>query len=71
MDKKGDVHKSLYLLFQRDGVTPKKIVDGSKEQTLGNFKRKVAEAVYHLRETKPESPWQMAAEREICELKRG
>ena len=44
MAKKGDAHEALSLLFQRDGVPPKMIVDGSKEQTMGNFKRKVAEA---------------------------
>ena len=51
MAKKGDEHESLYLLFQRNGVPPKMIVDGFKEQTLGNNKRKVAEAGCHLRQT--------------------
>ena len=46
--KRGDAHEALSLLFQRYGVPPKMIVDGSKEQTLGNFKRKVAEAGCHL-----------------------
>ena len=67
MAKKGDAHEALSLLFQRDGVPPKIIVDGSKEQTLGNFKRKVAEAGCHLRQTEPESPWQMAEEGGIRE----
>ena len=31
MAKKGDAHEALSLLFQRDVVTPKMIVDGSKE----------------------------------------
>ena len=34
MSKKGDSHEALSLLFQRDGVPPKMIVDGSKEHTL-------------------------------------
>ena len=66
MDKKGDAHEALSLLFQRDGVPPKMIVDGSKEHTLGVFKRKVVEARCHLRQMEPESPWQMSAEGGIC-----
>ena len=56
MAKKGDVHEALYLLFQCDGVPPKMIVDGSKEQTLGDFEHKVAEDGCHLRQTEPEPP---------------
>ena len=69
MDKKGDAHETFSLLFQLDAVPPKMIVDGSKEQTLGDFKREVAEAGCHLRQMEPESPWQMSAEGGISELK--
>ena len=71
MDKKGDAHEALFLLFKRDVVPPNIIVDGSKEHTLGDFKLKVAEAGYHLIQTEPESPWKMAVEGGICDLKRG
>ena len=71
MAKKGDAHQALSLLFQQDGVPPKIIVDGSKQQTLGVLKRNVTESGYHLRQTEPESPWQVAAEEGICEIKRG
>ena len=71
MAKKGDAHEALSLLFQQDVLTPKMIVEGSKEQNLGIFKRKVAEAGYHLRQTEPESPRHMAAEVGMCEVKRG
>ena len=71
MAKKGGAHEAVSLLFQRDRVPPKMVVDGSKEQTLGVFKRKVSDTGYHLRQTEPEYPWQMAAEGGICELKRG
>jgi hypothetical protein len=47
------------------------ILDGLKEQTLGNFKRKLREAGCHARKTKPYSPWQQATEGCIRELKRG
>ena len=47
------------------------VLDGSKEQVLGDFKRKLCEADCHLRQTEPYSPWQQAAEGCIRELKRG
>ena len=71
MTSKGEAHESLSLLFHRDGVPPTMIFDGSKEQTLGNFKRKLKEADCHGRQTEPYSPWQNAAEGCIRELKRG
>ena len=40
MKKKIDTHKALPLLFQCMGVPGKIIVDGSKEQVLGNFQKK-------------------------------
>ena len=57
MARKGDAHEALSLLFQRDGVPPKMIVDGSKGQNLGVFKRKVAEDGCQLMQTESESPW--------------
>jgi hypothetical protein len=53
---KGNAHESLSLLFHRDGIPSTMILDGSKEQTLGNFKRKLREAGCHARQTKPYSP---------------
>ena len=69
--RKGQAHEALSLLFRRDGVPPCMILDGSKEQTLGEFRRKLKEADCHLRQTEPYSPWQQAAEGAIRELKRG
>ena len=40
MKNKGDVHETLSLLFKRDGVPPMMVMDGSKEQKLGSFRRK-------------------------------
>ena len=37
MKNKSNVHEALYLLFQRTDVPDKIIVDGSKEQALGNY----------------------------------
>ena len=47
------------------------IVNGSREQTLGYFKRNVAESGCHLRQKEPESQWQTAAEGVITEQKIG
>jgi hypothetical protein len=70
MKLKSDAHDSLSLLFQRDGVPPKMIMDGSKEQTLGRFRKKCQDADCRIKQTKPYSPWQNAAESAIKELKK-
>ena len=38
MKQKGEAHKTLSLLFHRDGVLQAMIVDGSKEQVMGKFR---------------------------------
>jgi hypothetical protein len=37
------------------------IMDGSKEQTLGRFKKKCQDADCRIKQTKPYSPWQNSA----------
>jgi hypothetical protein len=69
--RKGEAHEALSLLFHRNGVSPSMVLDGSKEQTLSNFRCKLREADCHLRQTDPYSPWMQAAEGAIRELKRG
>ncbi len=46
------------------------IMDGSKEQTLGRFKKKCQDADCPIKQTEPYSPWQNAAESAIRELKK-
>jgi hypothetical protein len=58
MTHKGEAHETLSLLFHRDGVPPTMVLDGSKEQCHGDFKRKLHKADCHLSQTKPYSPWQ-------------
>ena len=70
MKKKADAHDGLSLLFARDGVPSTLIMDGSKEQTMGMFRKKASEAACHVKQTEPYSPWQNAAERSIRELKK-
>ena len=71
MKRKSEAHEALSLLFSREGVPPVMVIDGSKEQVKGQFKRKLALADCHLRQIEPYSPWMNAAEGSIRELKRG
>ena len=41
MAKKSCAHETLSLLFKRDGVPTTIVMDGNKEQTLGDFKKNV------------------------------
>ncbi len=49
MTRKGEAHETLSLLFHCDGVTPNMVLDGLKEQTKGDFMRKLHEADCHAR----------------------
>jgi hypothetical protein len=71
MKQKGNAHETLSLVFQRDGVLPTMVTNDSKEQTKGEFQRKLKEADCHPQVTEPYSPWQQATEGCIRELKRG
>ena len=46
-------------------------MDGSKEQTLGDFRKKARQADCQMKQTESHSPWQNTAEGAIRELKRG
>ena len=69
--KKGDTHEALSLLFKRDWVPPKIIVDKSKEQILVKFNHKLKKYKFHLRQTDPYSPWSNTAKGIICETNKG
>ena len=71
MQKKGDAHHALSLLFKRDGVPDTLFMDNSKEQTLGDFRRKAREADSHVKQLEAYSPWANAAEGTIKEVKKG
>ena len=47
------------------------IMDGSKEQILGDFARKLRDAGCHRKQIEPQSTWMNLCEGEIRELKRG
>ena len=70
VQKKSDCHETLSVLFNRDGVPPALIMDGSKEQTLGNFARKLRKADCTKRQIEPHLAWSNACDLNIRELKR-
>ena len=47
------------------------IMDGSKEQNLGDFAPKLCDAGCHRKQIETYSPWMNLCEGEICELNRG
>ena len=70
MKKKSEAADTVDLIFHRDGVPTKMIMDGSLEQTLGQFRKKCQDASVRIKQTEPYSPWQNLAEGAIRELKR-
>ena len=71
MKLKSEAHEALSLMFIRDGVPPRIIMDNSLEQTKGKFAKKMREADCHLRQVESHSQWSNAAEGVIRELKKG
>ena len=69
MPKKSCAHEALSLLFKRDGVPSTMVMDGSKEQTLGQFKSKCRQAGCHVKQTEPYSPWSNSCEVAIKDVK--
>ena len=53
MSRKGEAHEALGLLFAREGVPLKMIVDNAKEMKLGEFAWKCKEAHCYLQSTEP------------------
>ena len=59
MKRKGDAHDTLHLFFKIDGVPPKMIMDRSKEQTLGSFRKKCQDPDFHIKQTETYSTWKL------------
>ncbi len=57
MKTKGELHETLTLMFQCEGVPPLMVMDSSKEQTLGKFHQKLQDAGCEKWTTEPYSPW--------------
>jgi hypothetical protein len=60
-----------YSIVTVYGVPLTMVLDGSKEQTKGDFKRKLREVDCHARQTELYSSWQQAVEGCIRKLKCG
>ncbi len=71
LKQKGEAHEVLLLMFKRDGIPSKMILDGSNEQVKGVFRHILKEMNCHMRATEPYSPWHQAAKGCICKLKQG
>ena len=71
MASRSEAHKTLSLLFVRDGVPPTYICNNAKEMIQGKFSEKLKDTACHLKQFEPYTPWSNAAEREINELKKG
>ena len=67
MTKKSDTPFALDSLFRPEGVPPEMIIDGSKEQNLADFSRKLRDAGCHRKNIEPHSPWMNLCEGEIRE----
>ena len=55
----------MSLLFKRDDVPPKMVMDESNEQTLGSFRKKFQEADFYMKQTETYSQWKFYNERTI------
>jgi hypothetical protein len=55
MQLKSEAHLGLSLMFQQDGVPPLTIMDGLKEQTMGQFRVKAREANCQIKQNATES----------------
>jgi hypothetical protein len=53
MNVEREAHEALSLIFHRDGVPNVMIMDGAKEQTEGQFRRKMCDAGFHIKQTEP------------------
>ena len=70
MARKHDAHETLSLLFAQEGVPSTLIMDGAREQVMGEFRQYARQADCHVKQTEPYSPWQNAVEGTIRELKK-
>ena len=71
MNKKQDAHYGLSLIAARDGISIHLIMDGSKEQTLSEFRKKARQFGCHIKQSEPYPSLKIMAEGAIRELKRG
>jgi hypothetical protein len=67
--QKSDAHEALSDLLRDVGAPEALVMDGSKEQTLGDFRKKARGAGIHIKQTEPHTQKSNHAEAAIRELK--
>ena len=70
MKSKSQAHETFSTLCSTVGVPSCLIMDGAREQTMGQFRKKAKEVDCHIKPLEPYTPWANAAESAIRELKR-
>jgi hypothetical protein len=71
MKLESEAHEALSLLFHRDGVPNVMVMDGSKAQVEGDFRRKLRDAGCHIKQTEPHIQSSNMGEGAVRELKKG
>ena len=70
MAKTSDAYETLSLLFVQEEVPSTLVMDGAREQVMGEFRHKTRQEDCHVKQTELYSPWQKAGEGTIRELKK-
>jgi hypothetical protein len=71
MKLESESHEALSFLFQRDRVPNVRVMGGAKAQTEGQFRRKISDAGWHIKQTEPHTQYSNIGECGVRELKRG
>jgi hypothetical protein len=71
LKKEKEAHEDLSLIFHRDGVPNVMVMDGSKAQFEGEFRRKLCDAGCHIKKTEPHTQSSNMGEGAVRELKKG
>jgi hypothetical protein len=71
MKKEKEAHEALSLLFHRDVFPNVMVMDGSKAQVEGEFRRKLRDAGCHIKQTEPHTQSSNTGEGAVRELKKG
>jgi hypothetical protein len=66
-----EAHEALSLLFHRDGFPNGMVTDEAKAQTEGEFRRKLRDAGFHIKQTEPHTQSSNMGEGGVSDLKRG
>ena len=70
MKAKSEAHHTLSTLFKDIGVPETMVMDGAKEQILGDFRKKAKEANCRIKQIEPHTPFSNAAEGAVKEMKK-